>query len=114
MLVDPDVLHRSRPRADLAELTLRVAPALRYFDGHFPGHPLLPGVVQLGWAIRYSQAEFGLDAPLRRFGPLKFQHPIQPGAEVLLRLEHLAPRSVAFSYASPGRVYSSGRLSFDA
>jgi 3-hydroxyacyl-[acyl-carrier-protein] dehydratase len=112
MLVKPEVLHRSRPGDGVAELTLAIAASLPYFRDHFPGQPMLPGVVQLGWAVRCAQDEFGIDAPVRRIGPLKFQHPIGPGDAVTLRLERQDAHTVAFTYDSPRGPYSNGRLAF--
>ena len=32
---------------------------LFYFKGHFQGRPVLPGFVQISWAIHYAQELFG-------------------------------------------------------
>ncbi len=51
-----------------------------FFDGHFPGHPLLPGVVTLGWML--AAAERFLDRPLAAGATLhnvKFQVVLLPG-----------------------------------
>ena len=41
-----------------ANLTLRIPPNLFYLEGHFPGMPILPGVVQLHWAVFYAKTIF--------------------------------------------------------
>lgn len=51
-----------------------------FFDGHFPGHPLLPGVVTLAWML--AAAERFLDRPLAGGATLhnvKFQVVLLPG-----------------------------------
>jgi 3-hydroxymyristoyl/3-hydroxydecanoyl-(acyl carrier protein) dehydratase len=51
-----------------------------FFEGHFPGHPLLPGVVTLGWML--AAAERFLGRPLQGGATLhnvKFQVVLLPG-----------------------------------
>ncbi|HUP91112.1 MAG TPA: hypothetical protein VM074_02615 [Solimonas sp.] len=103
-------LKQVRRMGNTVEIDLHVQRDLEYFPHHFPGQPMLPGVVQLGWAIGQAQRQFGL-APVRRLSNLKFLHPIAPGLDLVLRLERAAG-DVAFSYATPTRTYSSGRLRF--
>src|SRR5690606_37926347 len=52
--------HRPQPQwllrdAGQALLTFDLDPALAVFDGHFPGYPILPGVAQLDWAVRFGR-----------------------------------------------------------
>jgi 3-hydroxyacyl-[acyl-carrier-protein] dehydratase len=57
------------------------------FDGHFPGRPLLPGVVLLAqvvevlWADPETAAWLG-EAP--RLSAVKFVAPVGPGADLVL------------------------------
>ena len=91
----PTVLnHAAGPEATF---TLAVDPDLEVFRGHFPGHPVLPGVVQVDWAIRLGTRAYGALGGFRGIDQLKFHAPILPGDVVDLCL--------AFD---PGR----GRLSF--
>jgi 3-hydroxymyristoyl/3-hydroxydecanoyl-(acyl carrier protein) dehydratase len=113
-LIEPQPLavRRAPQGADgtSVELDLLLSPDLPYFPDHFPGHPMLPGVVQLGWALHFAAREFGIDVPFRRLNQLKYQHPLQPGHTTTLRLERLGPQEVAFSYRVEARPCSSGRL----
>lgn len=60
------------------------------FDGHFPGQPVLPAIIQLA-AVRYL-AECGLGQPLRPagFSRTKFRGIIQPDDEIEVTLDLFA------------------------
>ncbi|HEU4846162.1 MAG TPA: AMP-binding protein [Burkholderiaceae bacterium] len=102
----------SEPQRVLLELT---APAdLFYFDGHFADAPILPGVVQVEWAIHYGRRHFALPARFRGINALKFQHVIRPQQPVRLELLHDAHKgSLQVRYLSGAGQHASGRIQFD-
>ncbi len=64
-------------------------PAL---PGHFPGHPIVPGVVVLDHVLDAIQAQHG---PLHgglRLPQVKFVQPLLPGQRARIVLEGAAPR----------------------
>lgn len=94
-------------------LTLLVPENLPYFEGHFPEHPVLPGVVQLRWAEELAR-EYGLvSQPFNRVDKLKFLRIIGRGFEVALQLRLAADGSVSFQYDSEHGKHSSGKLVFN-
>lgn len=94
-------------------LAMTVPATLKVFDGHFPGHPILPGVVQLDWAVQAARAFFSLQGDPLRIEVLKFQAVIEPGAELQLALQYRADTGrVAFEFDSARGRHSSGRLLF--
>ncbi|WP_256078965.1 AMP-binding protein [Massilia sp. YIM B04103] len=96
-------------------LELSVPPDLLYFEGHFPGSPILPGVAQLDWAIGQARQAFDVPPVFREVAALKFQQVIVPGATVQLELLHdRAKASVQFRYLSAAGQHASGRLLFSA
>ncbi|HEY1042994.1 MAG TPA: AMP-binding protein [Telluria sp.] len=96
-------------------LELQVPAGLLYFDGHFPQAPILPGVVQLDWAIAHGRRLFALPPVFREVSALKFQNVIAPGATLQLQLDHDAARGqLTFRYSSPAGQHSSGRVLFSA
>lgn len=95
------------------ELTLHVHPQLRWFEGHFPGMPLLPGVIQTAWAIEFARQYFAMPPQLRYLSNVKFMRLISPDTEVVLRLRYAAEKSeLSFAYRKADQVCASGRMGF--
>ncbi len=80
----PTVLGRTP--APGASFTLAMDADLTAFQGHFPGNPVLPGVVQVDWAIRFGTEAFGHLGRFRGIDQLKFLDRIVPGETVQLHL----------------------------
>ncbi|MPQ56720.1 AMP-binding protein [Duganella sp. FT27W] len=101
-------LERDEHRV-LLEVT---APAdLLYFDGHFDVAPILPGVVQVEWALHYGRQYFTLPPNFTGVNLLKFQQVVRPDMAVQLELVHdTAKGSLNFRYVSEGSQHSSGRI----
>lgn len=103
-----EVLAETRS-GDTLHYELRVPPTLVHFAGHFPGLPILPGVVQVDWAIRLVAAHVPAASAVASIDRLKFMAPVLPGAVLSLALTHDAPRRrVQFSYRMSGRECASG------
>jgi 3-hydroxymyristoyl/3-hydroxydecanoyl-(acyl carrier protein) dehydratase len=96
-------------------LELVVPPDLLYFDGHFTVAPVLPGVVQVDWAILYGRRHFALAPAFRSIQALKFQQMVRPGVPVQLELVHdQAKGSLNFRYFSAAGSHASGRIVFES
>ena len=115
MILLPEILSETRTGPTL-HLTLRVPPELAHFPGHFPAQPILPGVVEVDWAVRLAERHFKL--PRQRFSQmkrLKFTAPILPGAQLEASLTWLEEKSsLDFVYTANGRVCASGQIVFAA
>ncbi|WP_137174326.1 AMP-binding protein [Massilia sp. HP4] len=97
--------------AGRALLELVVPADLLYFDGHFSVAPVLPGVVQVDWAIHYGRHYLGLAGAFKGINALKFQQMIRPGHPVQLELLHDAAKgSLNFRYFSDAGAHASGRI----
>ena len=82
-----------------------------FVRGHFPGNPLVPGVVQLQWAIEGASPWFGRDVKPREVLALKFKDMLLPGQKLKLELTIDEPRSlVLFRLTDAAKEYSSGRI----
>ncbi|ELX10000.1 AMP-dependent ligase [Janthinobacterium sp. HH01] len=103
---------RELEREPLRVLLEVEAPAgLLYFDGHFDVAPILPGVVQVDWAIHYGRQYFSLPPRFLGVNALKFQQVIQPETPVQLELLHdTAKGCLQFRYLSEAGQHASGRV----
>lgn len=104
------LLKKSGQRA-VIELT---APSdLFYFAGHFPGQPILAGVVQIDWVIACGRQCFDLPPVFLGIHGLKFQRIIAPGKPFTLELVHEPAQScLSFKITSRIGTHSSGRVMF--
>jgi len=85
------------------------------FEGHFPATPLLPGVVQIDWAVDFGRQCFLLPRRFLRLDTLKFQRPVLPGMQADLTLTwRPADRVLGFAYASEAGIHASGSVVFGA
>jgi 3-hydroxymyristoyl/3-hydroxydecanoyl-(acyl carrier protein) dehydratase len=92
-------------------LVLQLPPELIHFDGHFPRAPVLPGVLQVGWALALAAPRLGTSMHCREMESLKFQQLLRPCDEVELTLRLDAARGkLHFAYHLAGAHASSGRL----
>lgn len=60
--------------------------------GHFPGRPLVPGVVLLEQVLRALHVQTGLTPAALRLPQVKFMVPLLPGQSARVELEGQAPR----------------------
>ena len=110
MSTDPIVVGQ-RVDAASAELQLKIPHDLVYFRGHFPGAPIVPGVVQIKWALELAGRYLGAGGTFAGVDALKFQQVIHPGASVTLSLRWVASDGkLHFAYQSDGARHGSGRL----
>ncbi|WP_313287975.1 acyl-CoA synthetase family protein [Stutzerimonas nitrititolerans] len=101
-----------RQEDDQWHLELGVPVDLAHFSGHFPQTPVLPGVVQIDWAISLArQLIENLPPRFQGMEVLKFQQLARPGDRLQLTLRFDAQRSkLHFSYRNGDAPCSSGRI----
>lgn len=89
------------------------------FDGHFPGQPLLPGVLLLAHALEAVLAVPALRARLGaapRIASAKFLSPVRPGDRIDVQLDDSgpSPSRLAFEVRCGARVAASGQFEASA
>jgi 3-hydroxyacyl-[acyl-carrier-protein] dehydratase len=96
---------------DTRVIELRVPLDLAHFPGHFAAAPVVPGAVQIAWALDLAASRLGTSVRCRNMEALKFQQLLRPGAPVTLTLRADHPRGkLYFAYRDGDANYSSGRL----
>lgn len=84
---------------------------LVYFAGHFAEFPLVPGVVELDWAMTQARTTFTLPPHLIRTEALKFRQFVRPGDTLELTLDWQPDRGrLVFELKGPEGICASGRL----
>jgi 3-hydroxymyristoyl/3-hydroxydecanoyl-(acyl carrier protein) dehydratase len=77
------------------------------FAGHFPGHPIVPGVLLLDWAQSVIEAQLGQQ--VQALAEAKFHSPATP-ADVLELEFQVSVSTVRFEVRSATRKIASGRF----
>ena len=55
------------------------------FAGHFPGHPILPAIVEILTVLSLISEQTGCRQRLVAVDDAKFLHPVQPNQELIVR-----------------------------
>ena len=89
----------------------RIPPDLAYFPGHFPEFPLVPGVVEIRWAMELAgRFEWG-QADLEGIENLKYQQFVRPDDEITISLRYDETKGkIHFSVRQGDMMCASGRM----
>jgi 3-hydroxymyristoyl/3-hydroxydecanoyl-(acyl carrier protein) dehydratase len=100
----------------MTELTLSLSVAADHpaYAGHFPGHPVLPGVVLLDEALHALAKRQGLDAAAGQIKSAKFPSPVRPGETLRLNYGAAGAGVFRFEVMAGEGVAASGVFAFAA
>ena len=101
-----------------AETTVLIAPDHPAFAGHFPGRPIVPGVVLLDAAVhavlqaRQTPTAKDGESLVRtcQISSAKFLSPVGPGETLTISYTAAASGSTRFDISSGGRKVATGTL----
>lgn len=93
-----------------AEFTCVIPADHPAFAGHFPGRPIVPGVVLLDRALLFTETLLGRPATAWQIGQAKFFNPVGPGEALAYRLQDTAGAAIAFSIRAGEREVAAGSL----
>lgn len=94
-------------------MQFRVPPDHPCLPGHFPGRPLVPGVVVLERVLAALEAGHGPLGALR-LPQVKFLRPLLPGQEAEIALEPLDTGRWRFRVSHGGAPVASGEVAAEA
>ena len=107
------IVHQVERQGDTLALHLEVPLDLAHFSGHFANAPVLPGVLQIGWAIDLARHHLDFPPAFAGMEVIKFQRLLRPGDTALLELRFDDARGkLYFGYRANGEPNSSGRILF--
>ena len=116
-LFDSGTLPRVLNRQNIENgciLTLQVQQDNPYFEGHFTGSPVLPGVAQLVWAQQLATNFIGVKGHFLGMKKIKFKELVFPRQELTLTLTYTpADGCLNFQYKSLQRRHSQGTLLYE-
>lgn len=107
--------HSCRLVGDIwnASLRIYISPDLVWLKGHFPGQPVLPGVVQVHWAAALANILFKIPTVFQAIENLKFQSVVLPDTQITLDMTYEAKRSrVTFQYRDMETLFSEGKINY--
>ncbi|MHB1074932.1 hypothetical protein [Thiobacillus sp.] len=84
------------------------------FPGHFPGRPIVPGVVLLDQAILFAEKLLGKAGAHWQIGNAKFLSPVGPAETLVFSLQTTPRGSIVFTVKSGTRDVASGSLTRSA
>lgn len=93
---------------------LDIAPDHPAYADHFPGAPILPGVVLLDAALLTLAAAGHLDLEACRCSAVKFHALVRPASLLRIEYEVLSNASIQFSILDDERRVASGTLTHAA
>jgi 3-hydroxymyristoyl/3-hydroxydecanoyl-(acyl carrier protein) dehydratase len=110
----PNAPRTMTPTADTRHSAIfAISPDHPAIPGHFPGNPVVPGVVILHEVILAAGRWLGPGLAVRRLPQAKFIAPLLPGEDATVDLTRDGP-TVTFSVRRADLVVARGTLEFGA
>ena len=94
--------------ADRGETPLAIGARHPAFEGHFPGQPILPGVVLLGEVMAVLESLEHRPPEQWTLASAKFLSPAKPGETLVMGHERLSTGAVRWEIRAAGRVVATG------
>jgi 3-hydroxymyristoyl/3-hydroxydecanoyl-(acyl carrier protein) dehydratase len=105
-------IKNTQKQDDKVELLLSFSKSAVYFQGHFPQIAILPGFMQIHFAMFFAKKYWLLGGEITNIKKLRFTKIITPNTDVSLMIEYLSPKKINFKYFSGDTSHSSGEIHF--
>ena len=96
-------------KAAVHRATLRIPGTHPALPGHFPGRPIVPGVVLLQAVLDEAERWLGRELSARSLPQAKFSAPLLPEQDAELELR-LAKSELRFSVTRSAKIVTQGRF----
>ena len=104
-----DDIHYSRD-GDALSCSCAIAADMPFFNGHFPGMPIMPAIAQIEMIRSLLQQKTDWNAVIAGGSGLKFSGRIQPGDRLAIQLQRMPSGDVSFSLRNNTAIVSKGIL----
>jgi 3-hydroxyacyl-[acyl-carrier-protein] dehydratase len=94
------------------ERMVAISPDHPSLPGHFPGHPVVPGVVLLNEIIETLRGMVGQPVLVTGMPSVKFVSPLKPGEALTIHIEQEEAGQALFKCQVGRRLVASGMLTF--
>lgn len=90
--------------------SLDITVDAKWFEGHFPGRPILPAVSQLALALEAIARHRGQPVELGGIGFARMRQPVVPGDPLQIEIDERPGGALRFTLARQGSVVTNGEL----
>ena len=94
------------------ERTLTINSDHPALPGHFPGHPVVPGVIVLEEVIQALSEIYGQGLIVTGMPAVKLSSPLRPGERLTITVESQDTNTAAFTCEVGSRLVASGSIRF--
>ena len=94
------------------ERTLTITKDHPALSGHFPGFPVVPGVLVLDEVIETLRQRFGDALVVTGLPAVKLSSPLKPEEPLMIAIESEDARTAAFTCRVGSRLIASGSIRF--
>ena len=92
---------------------MRIAASHPALPGHFPGHPVVPGVVLLDAVVMALTRHVGGPVSVTGFPAIKFLAPLAPECEFEIVLAAKRPGQASFDVMTGSEKLASGTVAYE-
>lgn len=98
------------PEESVITAQVIVGPGSPWFDGHFPGNPIVPGIAQMSLVFDLMQRTMGPGLKLKGFKRVRFKQLIRPDTpiSVLIKPAKKTPNRFEYQLTADQKIVCTG------